>query len=730
MKTFLTTKKVGQFKKFAIRLQKMIDNRKFEKLSRKKQQMLIARFQRVGKQLQGLLSVEKFRKLATAFAVIGALAATPAAGQVQFGTPQTPLFNISFNESSAVREPKPALVDIDSDGDLDLFLGSTYGDIQYYENTGTATAPVFGTPLTNSLGLSTVGYYTQMTFADLDGDGDQDALIGSFFGDLDYYQNTGTAAAPAFATATTNPFGLTAISPEVKPTFGDMDGDGDMDLIVGTSNADILYYENTGTTTAPAFGASQSNPFGISASGYSASPALADMDNDGDLDLFIGLSDEMRYYTNTGTSTAPAFSGYTLPANLNGYLSYNGLAVGDLDNDGDYDIIHGNDYGPSVSFVENTGTAAVAALGTPVESPFGMIFSNNSVITPQITAADIDGDGDQDFLVGSYSADFYYYENTGGNVFAAAQKNPFGIQNPGGLLLSNPTLTDIDGDGDLDLFYGDYYGGIQYAENTGTATAPAFGAVSSSPFGLTGVANAYLTSLAFADMDNDGDKDVMIGGGTVAAVQYQENTGTATAAVFGAPQTNIIAASTTTGYSYATVSIEDLDRDGDYDVMLSGSFAGEHHYYENTGTAAAPTFGTFVSNPFGLTSTSYLSFAVLVDMDGDTDIDLVSSDQYGESFFFENTAWSVNTVEAVEQESFKVFPNPAADFIQVELDEVTGETATIEILNSIGQVVFQNQVGVSGLINERLATKALETGLYIVRISTDDKVLTQTFVKQ
>ena len=740
MKRSFTSRKVEQFKKLATRLQKMVNSGQFKELSRKKQGMLVARFQRVSKQVQNLLPTAKFQKLATAFAVTGALAtATPAVAQVQFGAPQSPMFNIDFNNSTTIGEPKPALVDIDGDGDLDMFLAGRDGEIHYYENTGDATNPAFGNPVPDPFGMSYVGVLAQMAFGDMDGDGDMDALIGELYGDLYYFQNTGTAAAPAFATPVANPFSITATgSYAAKPAIADMDGDGDLDILIGTLYGDVLYYQNTGTASSPQFGASQVNPFGISAAYYYASPSLTDMDNDGDFDLFLGLvvslyGGEMRYYENIGTATAPDFGTYLLSANLNSYISYNGLTTGDLDNDGDLDIIHGDgdgySYTASVSFIENTGTAASPTFGTPVPSPFGMNFGDNIILNPQIAVADMDSDGDMDFMLGDFLGELRYYKNTGGNTFAAAQTSPFGLQ-PTGLINISPRLVDIDDDGDMDLFYGDAYGSITYHENIGTAASPMFGLAVTNPIGLT-PAPYYAASIVFADMDNDGDMDAMVGSGdgTNPVVKYRENTGTSTAPQFAAPVTNVITVPVGSIY-FASVAVADVDRDGDFDVLLGGDYYGTHYYYENTGTPTAPTFGTPVTDPFGLYSVSSFNFPVLADMDGDTDIDLILTTNGGDSYYFENTAFGVNTNQVAVADAFKVFPNPAKDFVTVQMDEVAGETVIIEVVNSMGQVVYQDQVAAMGSINETLATKSLEAGLYILRLSTNEEVFTKTFVKQ
>ncbi|HEX2898421.1 MAG TPA: FG-GAP-like repeat-containing protein, partial [Bacteroidia bacterium] len=127
------------------------------------------------------------------------------------------------------------------------------------------------------------------------------------------YENTGTATSPEFTLTSRNYAGLTnAFNPAIlgmAPTLGDLDGDGDPDMLIGDSEGRVHYVQNTAPTGQAAnFSNVTVQYFGIDI-GQNATPALADIDRDGDLDLILGdISGNLNYFENTGTAQAAVFS--------------------------------------------------------------------------------------------------------------------------------------------------------------------------------------------------------------------------------------------------------------------------------------------------------------------------------------------------------------------------------------------------------------------------------------
>ena len=144
----------------------------------------------------------------------------------------------------------PSFADLDGDGDLDAVVGELDGTLRYFENTGSAIAPAFTahTGAANPFDGVDVGYCSTPSFADLDGDGDLDAVVGDIDGTLRYFENTGSATAPAFTarTGAANPFDGVDVGTVSAPSFADLDGDGDLDAVVGEQDGNLHYFRNTG----------------------------------------------------------------------------------------------------------------------------------------------------------------------------------------------------------------------------------------------------------------------------------------------------------------------------------------------------------------------------------------------------------------------------------------------------------------------------------------------------
>ena len=483
-----------------------------------------------------------------------------------FGAPAPSPFGLVVTEDFSA----PTFADIDADGDLDVFVGGVFGATVMHSNTGSASAPAFAPP--TAFPLPGFDFFASPEFADLDGDGDLDAFVGEGYGNTFHFENTGTAGAPAFAAAVTNPFGLADVGTRATPRFGDLDGDGDLDALVGNDVGHVLLFVNTGTVQAPAFAPAVTNPFGLGDVGDVAAPAFADLDDDGDVDVLVGaLSGNVVLFSNGGEARAPAFLGPVALADVVGFAS---PTFGDLDGDGDLDALVGDGPSGNQVLIHNVGTARAPAFGLPSSNPFGL-GSVAGYSFPEL--GDLDGDGDLDALVGvgSSGGSPLLFSNTGTATlpaFAAPVTSPFGLV---GLELAAPTLADLDADGDLDALVGRFGGDTAYFANTGTRTEPAFAEPTVSPFGLASAGD--VRSPTFTDVDDDGDLDLFmaeIGGSLV----FVTNAGTPASPAFVAPLTNPFGL--VVGGGVLSPAFADVDDDGDPDAFV-GSSLGTTTFFAN-----------------------------------------------------------------------------------------------------------------------------------------------------
>ncbi|MEM7408666.1 MAG: VCBS repeat-containing protein [Myxococcota bacterium] len=555
--------------------------------------------------------------------------------------------------------PTPTPADLDSDGDPDLLWGSLAGTLATAQNRrGQFTElPATNDP-TVTLGWRFGGAHT---LGDFDTDGDIDLVSERPTQSLSsrYFENVGTPTAPEYRerTGAANPVDGITSSAFSTSSAADVDGDGDLDL-VQAAQADVRYFENIGTVAAPSYveRTGTENPFVVLLGGHPAT--FGDLDGDGDLDVLTGWgSPTLKYFENTGTVASGSWverTGAANPFDEIGVVFYAAPAFGDLDGDGDLDVASAQkSFGPAL-YLENVGTTASPRFVERVGDENPLDDTRMSFST--VTLGDLDGDGDLDFLEGSQAGTSFvdFFENPGVRAQQPAIELTGALDPLGGVSLpgGDPVLADFDADGDRDAVIGQSDGTLAYFENTRDALAPLFTERTGPANPFDGIDVGSDAAPALLDLEGDGDPDVVVGAadGTLATL---ENNGSAGAPAFTLlTGTNPLAAFDVG--DAARVSIGDLDADGDPDVV-AGNSTGSLRYFENTGSRIAPSFteNTGAANPFDTIGTASASAPALADLEGDGDLDLTLGAADGTLAVYRNdgTAIAPSFVEQVGNRS-------------------------------------------------------------------------------
>ncbi|MEZ5013444.1 MAG: hypothetical protein R2794_04070, partial [Chitinophagales bacterium] len=249
----------------------------------------------------------------------------------------------------------PVFFDYDYDGLQDLIIGNTgYYDggantsqIALYRNTGTATLPQYSLVNSDFGGLSAFGFHNiAPTFFDGDGDGDADMLIGTEEGFVQYFKNIGPPGGPAqFILFGANYQGIDP-GQNAAPQAIDVNGDALPDLIIGEKNGNLNYYENMGTASAPDFQLQDEFWGNVDVravgdlTGYSV-PFLVH-NGDGSNTLYVGCQAGTIYQYDPGATFTAPFTKLTATFNELDEGSYTSVCFADINNDGFAEMITGN----------------------------------------------------------------------------------------------------------------------------------------------------------------------------------------------------------------------------------------------------------------------------------------------------------------------------------------------------------------------------------------------------
>ena len=320
---------------------------------------------------------------------------------------------------------------------------------------------------------------------------------------------------------------------------------------------------------------------------------ISDLDLDGDKDIIAtGLrADKILWYENDGSGEGTLFgTAQNIDANLNGAL---GLAINDLDGDGDMDVIATAYNGGALQWYKNNGSED---FGTKI------VIDSGIAQCYDVRLSDLDGDGDMDIVATGRSSDkIVWYVNDGLENFTSTVIDN-SVNGPG-----NFVIKDLDEDGDLDLIVAVIDGGnvVWYANN------------GSQNFGDAININtnfAMCRDLDVVDMDEDGDLDIVALSSDAAGneVAWFSNDGSENFTTIGIENS-------ITSANY--LQVVDLDGDSDEDIVITSAQDDDVIWYQNDGS----------ENFTKIMIDNNLNGAAEVkvdDVDGDGDLDVVATSIY------------------------------------------------------------------------------------------------------
>ncbi|MCI1189926.1 FG-GAP-like repeat-containing protein [Hymenobacter sp. DH14] len=632
------------------------------------------------------------------------------------------------------------LADLDGDGDLDLAVANGQDatmDIRMNNGTGTFAGGAT-LPIANST--------QQVKAGDVDGDGDLDLLVASSSGIQELLNVNSLTPGPALAVTAlapvrnlrnaprasnvaltfNQPLGNTAairagLSVSSSQRGGRLAGqttvsgstltfDPALDFIPGEQLSVSVTRAVRSSTAAPAqphvyqFTAAVGGGTGVFGGtgqlpSVTAAPLAVDFDNDGDLDLVNGTSVSI----NNGGATFSASRSFA----SNPY-TIGKVAMVDLDADGDLDLVSSSTYDLPTS-------GGFGLIGSNINNGNGTFaplqFARMGAFAAGLAVGDVDGDGDPDAVAGYDYTKVGVVLNAGNGTFGSLGTREVGIRS------SQVLLADMDGDGDLDLVATNGTA-IIISRNDGYGTFDA----------PTTVATSNAGTLAAVDADGDGDLDLLAADGQDLSVRL--NNGNAT---FGS-RAALALVSNGGVLTFQNLLVGDVDGDGDIDAVVARAGVGNVGSYSAVMSVclndSAGNFGRGSDLVLG-TNVTWPAPALLADLDGDGDLDLLASQWSGSMLLRLNQGTPTSRrTGAGTGAQLAVYPNPAHESLTVQLRGATTLPATpLELVNSLGQVVAQPMLNPNSQTAEVvLPIGQLAPGLYLVRLRTNVGVLSKQVV--
>ena len=480
---------------------------------------------------------------------------------------------------------------------------------------------------------------------------------------------------------------------------------------------------------------------------------IMDCDGDGDKDLLIGdgAADNTLLVINGGTPDSAAmvsqdtvFPNYNIPARL---CDLHFHAYIDVDNDGVKDLLvesgepPGEENFRGVWFYKNTGTNSFPHF----------IYQSSSFLADQMidigegaspVLFDADGDGLLDMVIGNYGrfdcnsgtyiSSLYLYRNTGTAFTPAFQLSDTDYAGISSLFLVGPVYPafgDLDGDQDEDMIIGDYDGKLQYFNNSG-GSGPADFHLAVSGFMNIDVGNASTPQLV--DFNHDGLLDLLIGEKN-GFINYYENIGISTAPFFS----SIPTVDTLGGINLRTPGYVDgytvpyFFDDHGHSKLLVSCMKGDVYLYDSIDGNLTGNFNpidTIIAGSEGIRYAYNLSVSG-GDLNNDSLTDLLLGIYTGgvKIFLQANPSQGIRDPEIVKP-NFVMIPNPAHDQFLIRLTQAqASEKFLLNIMNDLGEIVYSKLFSTEPLT---VNTRKLPSGVYMVHLISQRSSMTKKLVIQ